>query len=402
MKVLVLNSGSSSLKYQLIETEGNETLAKGMLERIGLEMGKYSHEVPSRKIKRKVETPVKDHQQAVGMVIDILTDPELGVIKDIHEINAVGHRVVHGGSYYSGSVLITEDVMDVLQECSELAPLHNPANLVGIMAAQQILPDVPMVGVFDTAFHQTMPEHAYLYAIPYEYYEKYKVRRYGFHGTSHRYVSKRAAEILGKDPSEVNVITCHMGNGTSFAAVKGGESVDTSMGFTPLEGMIMGTRCGDLDPSIVYFLEEKEGLCCGDVDKVLNKKSGLLGVSGISSDMRDLEDAAAQGHHRSQVALDIFAYRAKKYIGSYAVALGRVDAIVFTAGVGENGPEMREEICKGLEVLGAKLDPVVNNFKGLEKIVSTDDSKVKLIVIPTNEELMIALDTEEVVLNSGK
>lgn len=399
MKVLVINSGSSSLKYQLIETTTKENLAKGLMEKIGLEMGIFSHQ-STGKAKYKKELPIKNHEEGLKIAIEMMTDKEFGAIADIHEIDAVGHRVVHGGERYSGSQLITDEVMKVLKECCQIAPLHNPANIMGILSTQSILPNVPMVGVFDTAFHQTMPEKSFLYAIPYEYYEKYKIRRYGFHGTSHKYVSMRAAEILGKDLSDLNVVTCHMGNGTSFTAIKNGKSFDTTMGFTPLEGMVMGTRCGDLDPSIIPYLQEKENLSYKEVDNILNKKSGLLGVSGISNDMRDIEDKAwNEKHLRGQISLDMFAHRAKKYIGAYAVAIGKLDAIIFTAGVGENGWEMREEICKDLEILGAKLDVEKNKVRGKEVVISTPDSKVKLIVIPTNEELMIAMETEAIVKN---
>jgi len=395
MKILVINSGSSSLKYQLIETNGEKVLAKGLVERIGLKGAVLSHYVDGKDA-YKLEEKIPTHDDAVSIVLKLLVDEKYGALKDIKEIDAVGHRVVHGESVYSDSVIITEDVMDIIQEASELAPLHNPANLVGIIACQQVL-SVPMVAVFDTAFHQTMPEKAYIYAIPYEYYEKYKIRRYGFHGTSHRFVTMKTAEILGIKQEKINLVTCHLGNGSSFTAIKNGKSIDTSMGFTPLEGMVMGTRSGDLDPSIVNYIEDKENLCCSDMDSILNKKSGLLGLSGVSSDMRDLEVAADEGNHRARVSLDLFSYRAKKYIGSYATAVGpTLDAIVFTAGIGENAPELREEICKNLEIFGAKLDNE-KNYAANPCIISTDDSKVKIMVVPTNEELMIALDTERVV-----
>lgn len=395
MKILVINSGSSSLKYQLIDTNGEKVMAKGLVERIGLKGAILTHHVEG-KDNYKLEKKIPTHDDAINIVLKLLVDEKHGAIKDIKEIDAVGHRVVHGASFYSNSVIITEDVMDIIQEASELAPLHNPANLVGIIACQQVL-SVPMIAVFDTAFHQTMPEKAYIYAIPYEYYEKYRIRRYGFHGTSHKFVTMKTAEILGKKLSEINLVTCHLGNGSSFTAIKNGKSIDTSMGFTPLEGMVMGTRSGDLDPSIVNFIEDKENLCCNDMDSILNKKSGLLGLSGISSDMRDLEAAADAGNHRAQLSLDLFSYRAEKYIASYAAAVGSdLDAIVFTAGIGENAPELREEICKNLEMIGAKLD-IEKNYAANPCIISTDDSKVKIMVVPTNEELMIALDTEKVV-----
>jgi len=395
MKIFVINSGSSSLKYQLIETNGENVLAKGMVERIGIEGSKLTHCVTCKDT-LKIETPVPSHKEAVALVIEMLTDKEKGAISDIKEIEAVGHRVVHGANDYSGSVMITDNVIDVLRENCELAPLHNPANITGILACQEVL-DVPMVGVFDTAFHQTMPEKAYHYAIPHKYYEKYKIRRYGFHGTSHRFVTLKTAEILNKEANDINLVTCHLGNGSSFTAVKDGQSIDTSMGFTPLEGMVMGTRCGDLDPSIVNYIESKEDLSNNQMDSILNKESGLLGISGISSDMRDLEAAAAKKHHLAQVALDLFAYKASKYIGAYAVSVGKkLDAIVFTAGIGENGPELREQVCENLEIIGAKLD-IAKNYSKNPTVISTDDSKVKIMVVPTNEELMIALDTETVI-----
>lgn len=398
MKILVINSGSSSLKYQLIETNGEIVEAKGLVERIGLKGAILSHHVTGKE-NYKLEKRIPTHDEAVNIVLSLLVDPKYGAIKDIKEIEAVGHRVVHGESVYSNSVIITEDVMDIIQEASELAPLHNPANLVGIIACQQVL-SVPMVAVFDTAFHQTMPEKAYIYAIPYEYYEKYKIRRYGFHGTSHRFVTMKTAKILNMKQEDINLVTCHLGNGSSFTAIRNGKSVDTSMGFTPLEGMVMGTRSGDLDPSIVNYIEDKENLCCNDMDAILNKKSGLLGLSGVSSDMRDLEAAALNGNHRAQVSLDLFTYRAKKYIGSYAVAIGEeLDAIVFTAGIGENAPDLREKICENLDIFGAILDKK-KNYAPNPCIISTDDSKVKIMVVPTNEELMIALDTEKVIRES--
>jgi acetate kinase len=341
---------------------------------------------------------MKDHKDAIKLVLDALVNSDYGVIKDMSEIDAVGHRVVHGGEYFTSSVLINDDVLKAITDCIELAPLHNPANIEGIKACKQIMPDVPMVAVFDTAFHQTMPDYAYLYPIPYEYYTKYKIRKYGFHGTSHKYVSQRAAEILNKPIESLKIITCHLGNGSSIAAVKNGKSVDTSMGFTPLEGLAMGTRSGSIDPSIISYLMEKENITAEEVVNILNKKSGVYGISGISSDFRDLEDAAFKnGNKRAQLALNVFAYRVKKTIGSYAAAMGGVDVIVFTAGIGENGPEVREFILDGLEFLGFKLDKDKNNVRGKEAIISTADSKVYVMVVPTNEEYMIAKDTEKIV-----
>lgn len=396
MKILVINCGSSSLKYQLIESKDGNVLAKGLAERIGINDSLLTHNANGEKI--KIKKDMKDHKDAIKLVLDALVNSDYGVIKDMSEIDAVGHRVVHGGEYFTSSVLITDDVLKAITDCIELAPLHNPANIEGIKACKQIMPDVPMVAVFDTAFHQTMPDYAYLYPIPYEYYTKYKIRRYGFHGTSHKYVSQRAAEILNKPIESLKIITCHLGNGSSIAAVKNGKSVDTSMGFTPLEGLAMGTRSGSIDPSIISYLMEKENITAEEVVNILNKKSGVYGISGISSDFRDLEDAAFKnGNKRAQLALNVFAYRVKKTIGSYAAAMGGVDVIVFTAGIGENGPEVREFILDGLEFLGFKLDKDKNNVRGKEAIISTADSKVYVMVVPTNEEYMIAKDTEKIV-----
>ncbi|MCP2240368.1 acetate/propionate family kinase [Thermoanaerobacterium thermosaccharolyticum] len=396
MKILVINCGSSSLKYQLIESDDGSVLAKGLAERIGINDSLLTHNANGEKIKIKKE--MKDHKDAIKLVLDALVNSDYGVIKDMSEIDAVGHRVVHGGEAFTSSVLITDDVLKTITDCVELAPLHNPANIEGIKACKQIMPDVPMVAVFDTAFHQTMPDYAYLYPIPYEYYVKYKIRKYGFHGTSHKYVSQRAAEILNKPIESLKIITCHLGNGSSIAAVKGGKSIDTSMGFTPLEGLAMGTRSGSIDPSIISYLMEKENITAEEVVNILNKKSGVYGISGISSDFRDLEDAAFKnGNKRAQLALNVFAYRVKKTIGSYAAAMGGVDVIVFTAGIGENGPEVREFILDGLEFLGFKLDKDKNNVRGKEAIISTADSKVYVMVVPTNEEYMIAKDTEKIV-----
>ncbi|MGF7396017.1 acetate kinase [Thermoanaerobacterium thermosaccharolyticum] len=396
MKILVINCGSSSLKYQLIESKDGNVLAKGLAERIGINDSLLTHNANGEKI--KIKKDMKDHKDAIKLVLDALVNSDYGVIKDMSEIDAVGHRVVHGGEYFTSSVLITDDVLKAITDCIELAPLHNPANIEGIKACKQIMPDVPMVAVFDTAFHQTMPDYAYLYPIPYEYYTKYKIRKYGFHGTSHKYVSQRAAEILNKPIESLKIITCHLGNGSSIAAVKNGKSIDTSMGFTPLEGLAMGTRSGSIDPSIISYLMEKENISAEEVVNILNKKSGVYGISGISSDFRDLEDAAFKnGDKRAQLALNVFAYRVKKTIGSYAAAMGGVDVIVFTAGIGENGPEVKEFILDGLEFLGFKLDKDKNNVRGKEAIISTADSKVYVMVVPTNEEYMIAKDTEKIV-----
>lgn len=397
MKVLVINAGSSSLKYQLFNMENESPLCNGIVERIGLEGSRLVHKVNSKKI--TVETPVKDHKIALEIVLKTLTDPEKGVIKSMDEIEAVGHRVVHGGETFSGSVLIDEEVMKALEENVELAPLHNPPNLMGINAAKALLPNVPQVGVFDTAFHQTLPPKAYFYAIPMKYYKKYKIRRYGFHGTSHFYVSRRAAEMLKKDVKSLKIVTCHIGNGASITAVKYGKSVDTSMGFTPLEGLVMGTRCGDLDPAIVTFLQEKEKMSSQEITNLLNKKSGVYGLTnGFSSDMRDVEDAALDGtNDLAKLALDIYDYRIAKYVGAYAAAMNGVDAIVFTGGVGENSPYTRKDVCSYLEFLGLKIDDSKNDMRGREEIISTDDSKVKVLVVPTNEELVIARDTKRIV-----
>lgn len=394
MKVLVINAGSSSLKYQLIDMNTKELMAKGLCERIGIDGSLLKH-TPAGKDAVKIEKPMPSHSDAINLVIEALVSKEHGVIADMSEIKAVGHRVVHGGEHFSSSVIITEEVKEILKECSVLAPLHNPANLIGIEACEQAMPGVPQVAVFDTAFHQTMPAEAYTYALPYEYYEKYKVRRYGFHGTSHYYVSKRAAEMLGKPIEELNIITCHLGNGSSLAAVKGGKCIDTSMGFTPLAGVEMGTRCGDIDPAIIPFIMEKEGITIDEMNTIMNKKSGVDGVSGISSDFRDVEGAANNGNERAKLALDIFAYTVKRYIGMYMAALGRVDAIVFTAGVGENSSEMRERIISGLDAYGIKIDAEKNKVRGKEADISALDATVKTLVVPTNEELTIALFAQE-------
>ena len=397
MKILVLNCGSSSLKYQLIDMSNEEVLCVGLVERIGIEGSVLKQEKDGVEGKLIVEQPMKNHQDAIKLVLDAVVDPQYGGVKDIKEVEAVGHRVVHGGEKFAGSVLITDEVKAALEECIELAPLHNPANIMGIEACEAILPGVPMVGVFDTAFHQTMPKSSYLYGLPHELYTKYGVRRYGFHGTSHRYVSQRAAAMLGKNIEDCKIITCHLGNGASVAAIDGGKSVDTSMGFTPLEGLIMGTRCGDIDAAILPFLMEKEGLDAKGLSDLMNKKSGVYGMTGISSDFRDIEDAAAQNNELAQVALESYAKKVKKYIGSYAAEMNGVDAVVFTAGVGENGIDMRADIMANIDFLGMKLDEEANKVRGKERVISTEDSKVKILLIPTNEELMIARDTLELV-----
>lgn len=392
MKVLVVNCGSSSLKYQLIDMTDESVLAKGLVERIGIEGSVLKHEATGKE-KKVIEEPMKDHKKALQLVLEALIHPEHGAIADMKEIDAVGHRVVHAGEKFSDSVIIDEAVIAALEECIELAPLHNPPNLTGITACMELMPGVPMVGVFDTAFHQTMPPASYIYPLPYEYYEKYGVRRYGFHGTSHKYVAQRTAAMLGKDLSELKIVTCHLGNGASITAVDQGKSVDTSMGFTPLEGLVMGTRSGDLDPAIITFIMEKENLSIDEVNTLLNKKSGVLGISGVSSDFRDIESAASEGNKRAQLALDKFNARVRKYIAAYAAVMGGVDAVVFTAGLGENSITARESICEGFEFMGLELDKEKNAIRGKEAIVSKDGSKVKVLVIPTNEELMIARDT---------
>jgi acetate kinase len=401
LKILVVNCGSSSVKYQFIDMNGEKVLCKGLAERIGIEGGRLVHRVNNDK--HVIERNMKDHEEALKLVLDVLVDPEIGVIKDLSEIDAVGHRVVHGAERFASSVLIDEEVMKALEENVHLAPLHNPPNILGIKAIQKLLPKVPNVGVFDTAFHQSMPKKAYLYALPYELYETHRIRRYGFHGTSHRYVSRRAAEILGRDYYDFKVITCHLGNGASIAAVRHGKSIDTSMGFTPLEGLVMGTRCGDIDPAIVIYLQQNLGMSVEKVYDLLNKKSGMLGLTNnLSSDMRDIEDAAHSGNEIAQLALDIYVYRIAKYIGAYAAAMNGVDAIVFTAGVGENSPYVREKVCEYLGFLGVKIDRQLNDVKGLERIISTPDSKVAVLIVPTNEELVIARDTKYIVENKVK
>lgn len=393
MKVLVLNCGSSSLKYQLVDMDNEAVLCKGLVERIGIEGSILKHEKDGMEGKHIVEEPMKDHKDAIGHVLSAVADSKVGAVKEMSEIDAVGHRIVHGGEKFASSAVLTDEVIAAIKDCSDLAPLHNPANLMGVEACKAILPDVPMVAVFDTAFHQTMPKKSFMYGLPHELYTKHGVRRYGFHGTSHLYVSQKAAEMLGKKPEEVKIITCHLGNGASITAVDGGKSVDTSMGLTPLEGLIMGTRCGDIDPAIIPFVMKKEGLDADGVDKLMNKESGVYGMTGISSDFRDIEDAAAEGNELAINVLDAYAQRVKKYIGAYAAEMNGVDAIVFTAGLGENGISMREMICADMDFMGIKLDAEKNNVRGKDRIISADDSKVKVLLIPTNEELMIARDT---------
>lgn len=401
MKVLVINCGSSSLKYQVLDMNGEILLAKGLVERIGMEGSVITHEkIGMDKVVN--ETPMESHKEAIALVLEAVAHPDHGVVKDMSEINAVGHRVVHAGEKYAHSVLIDDDVIKALEECVELAPLHNPPNLLGIAACQELMPNTPMVGVFDTAFHQTMPPESYIYAIPYEYYEKHKIRRYGFHGTSHKYVAQRCADIMNCNLDDLKIITCHLGNGASVSAIKRGVCIDTSMGFTPLEGLVMGTRSGDIDPAIVTYIREKENLDQGVANEILNKKSGVLGISGVSSDFRDLETAAEEGNERAQLAIKVFAHKVRFYIGAYIAEMNGVDAIVFTAGVGENDIAMRDIICNDLGNLGIKLDLVKNKTRGKESIISRDDSRVKIILIPTDEELMIARDTVEIVQKANK
>ena len=392
MNILVINCGSSSLKYQLINSDSEAVLAKGLCERIGIDGSLLTH-TPKGKDKVKIETSMPNHKVAIQLVIDALANKEYGVIKSLDEIGAVGHRVVHGGEKFSASVVVTDEVIKAIEDVSDLAPLHNPANLLGIKSFQEIIPNVPMVVVFDTAFHQTMPEKAYLYGLPYEYYEKYKVRRYGFHGTSHDYVSNRAAELLGKKREDLKIIVCHLGNGASISAIDHGKCVDTSMGLTPLEGLIMGTRSGDIDPAICDFICQKEGITSAEMNNILNKKSGVLGMTGISSDFRDVEIAEAEGNERAKVALDAYNYKIVKYIGSYVAAMNGVDAIAFTAGVGENNKIGRAQIAEYLGYLGTEIDEEKNNVRGEDRIISKDGSKVALLCVPTNEELAIARQT---------
>ncbi len=391
MNVFVVNCGSSSLKYQLINSDTEEVIAKGLCERIGID-GRLTHK-PTGKEQVVKEVAMPDHKSAVSYVLEELTDPKAGVIKDLSEIDAVGHRIVHGGEKFAQSVVITDDVMKAIEECNDLAPLHNPANLIGISACKALMPEVPMVAVFDTAFHQTMPKKAYLYGLPYEYYEDYKIRKYGFHGTSHSFVSKRLLQIIGKENADSKVIICHLGNGSSITAVQNGKSVDTSMGFTPLDGLIMGTRSGSIDPAVVQYIAGKKDYTIDEVLNVLNKQSGVEGISGVSSDFRDLDAASMEGNERATVALDMFAYRAAQYIGSYVAAMNGVDAIAFTAGIGENNFKVRKAICDYLGYLGITIDEQANAVRGEEIRLSTEDSKVAVYVIPTNEELAIARET---------
>lgn len=402
MKILVVNCGSSSLKYQLFDMADESCLAKGGVERVGSPDAFIVHR-PNGEGKITFEVDALDHEKALKHVFDALVDPEIGVIKSLSEVSAIGHRVVHGGEKFAGSVLIDDAVMKALEDCQDLAPLHNPPNIMGIEACRRLMPGLPMVGVFDTAFHQTMPREAHIYGLPYDVYTKYGVRRYGFHGTSHRYVSARAASILGKPIEELCTVTCHLGNGSSIAAVKHGKSIDTSMGFTPLEGLPMGTRSGDIDPAIVSFLCEKLGKTASEVVLgYLNKSSGVLGISGgLSNDFRDLEQSAADGNELAELALDVFAYKCAKYVGAYATAMGALHAVVFTAGVGENSGAMRERVCSRLGVFGVEIDPESNKARGIEKVISTSRSRVAVLAIPTNEEIMIARDTAQIVGNTG-
>jgi acetate kinase len=400
MKILVLNCGSSSIKYQLLDMTNNaDVLAKGLLERVGIKDSELTHQ-PKDKDKYKLITDVPDHTVGIDLILKTLVNEEYGVIKSLNEIHAVGHRVVHGGEKFSGSVEITQEIIDKMEECIPLAPLHNPANLKGIYAIRTLMPEVRQCGVFDTAFHQTMPEHVYLYGLPYEMYDKHKVRRYGFHGTSHGFVARKACKILGKDIEKMKIITCHLGNGASIAAVKHGKSYDTSMGLTPVEGLIMGTRCGDLDLGAYKFIIDKENLTIDQADAMINKKSGMLGITGISSDMRDIENAAKEGNQRAKVALQMYNYRVKKYIGAYAAAMGGVDLIILTGGIGENACTTREGICSEMEFLGVDFDFEKNKgLRGVDEILTKENSKVMVMMITTNEELVIALDTEKIINN---
>lgn len=396
MNILVINCGSSSLKYQLLNMKDESQLASGLVERIGIEGSRLKQETPAFG-KKTIEVPMNDHKDALGNVLDALVNAEYGAIKSFEEIEAVGHRVVHAGEKFSASVIIDDEVIKALEECIELAPLHNPPNLMGINAIKELLPKVENIAVFDTAFHQTMPETSFIYPLPYELYEKYRIRRYGFHGTSHRYVAQRAATLLNKDLKDLKLISCHLGNGASVCAIDGGKSVATSMGFTPLEGLVMGTRCGDIDPAIVTYIMDKENLNTLEVNNLLNKQSGVYGISGVSSDFRDIEDAAADGNKRAQLALDSFDLRVRKYIAAYASLMGGVDAVLFTAGLGENSGMNRANICENLGFMGINIDAEANNVRGKETLISTADSSVKVLVVPTNEELMIARDTLELV-----
>ncbi len=396
MNILVINCGSSSLKYQLIDMEKEGVLAIGLVERIGIEGSRVKHEATGKE-EVIIEEPMADHRKALELVLNALIDPDHGAIKSMDEIGAVGHRVVHGGENFAQSVIIDDKVMEAINDCIELAPLHNPPNIMGIEACQELMPNTPMVAVFDTAFHQTIPMANYMYPLPYELYEKYGIRKYGFHGTSHKYVASRAAEMVNRDIENLNIVTCHLGNGASVCAVQGGKSIETSMGFTPLEGLAMGTRSGDVDPAVIPFIMEKEDLTFDEVNEILNKKSGVLGISGISSDFRDLEEAAAEGNERAKLALELFCNRVKKYIGAYAALMCHIDVLVFTAGIGENSITIREQICDGLDCIDIRLDKELNQVRGKEAIVTKDLTATQILVIPTNEELMIARDTLELV-----
>jgi len=396
MKIIILNCGSSSIKFQLVDMPGNKVISKGLVEKVGLEESIIKLQNDSG-VNLKLNKHIPGHQKGIEEVLRLLVSDEYGSLKSLDEIGAVGHRVVHGGEDFSGSVPITDEVIKALEKNVELAPLHNPPNLAGIYTMKKLLPKVPQVGVFDTAFHQTMPEHVYLYAVPFVLYEKYKVRRYGFHGTSHKYISQRACDILDVDIKTQKIITCHLGNGASMAAIMNGKSYDTSMGMTPAEGLIMGTRTGDIDPGALLYMAEKEETSISETSNLLNKKSGMLGISGVSSDMRDIENAANEGNHRAQLALEMFAYRAKKYIGAYAAAMGGVDILVFAGGIGEMDSETRKRILNGLEFLGIDLDSSKLGVRGEEVVLSTSGSKIKVMVVPTNEEMMIAKDTYEIV-----
>jgi len=399
MKILVINCGSSSLKYQLIDMNTQVAVAGGLVERVGIDNTMLTHNRGAEKFvidlvkQKELGILITDHKSAVALVIDLLLSVGMGIIKSVDEVAAVGHRIVHGGDKYSKSVIITEEVVEEIAKCAKLAPLHNPAHVIGIRACQEIMPNKLMVAVFDTAFHQTMPEKAYTYSLPYELCKEYKIRRYGFHGTSHKYVSLQAAKLLNTDITKLKLITCHLGNGASIAAVQYGKSVDTSMGFTPLAGLTMGTRCGDIDPSVIEYLEQEVNLSPSELDIILNKKSGVLGISGLSSDFRDIEIAAGQGNARAQLALDVFRYNVIKYIGGYVAAMNGVDAIIFTAGVGENDIDTRADIIEGLSYLGADIDPVRNKVRGILSVISSDDAKIKVLLVPTNEELMISQET---------
>lgn len=394
MNILVINCGSSSLKFQLIDSESEKCIAKGNCERIAID-GSFITYAPAGGEKEKTIVDIPNHKEGIRLVLQALTNEKTGVVKDLNEIGAVGHRVVHGGEKFSEATLINDEVIKAIEECNDLAPLHNPANLIGIDACKSLMPDTPMVAVFDTAFHQTMPADSYMYAIPYEYYEKYKIRRYGFHGTSHKYVAQRTAELLGKKVEDLRIVNCHLGSGSSICAINRGKSVDTTMGFTPLAGLAMGTRCGDIDPAIVTFLMENEKLTTKEIDSIMNKKAGFLGLSGVSNDCRDVESAAKEGNERANITLKLFVKQVKKYIGAYAAEMGGIDVLTFTAGIGENTIWMREAITEGLEYMGIKVDSEKNNCRGKEVDITADGATVKTMVVPTNEELMIAIETVE-------